>query len=197
MSRRAAPGRTPAREPDAPFDAEGRPSKTRLKQEAHELQVLGRDLAQLPEARLAALPLEGPLRDAVLELRRTRSHEGRRRQLQYVGKLMRSADAAPLREAVAQARLGPARASLQLHEVERWRALLIEDDAALAQWAREHPGNDLQRLRALVRQARAERVPDAAAGQAQRQQRAYRELFQWVRAALESNAQPHPEDPHG
>ena len=187
----------PARAPDAPFDAEGRPSKTRLKQEAHELQVLGRDLAQLPEARLATLPLEGPLLDAVLELRRTRSHEGRRRQLQYVGKLMRSADAAPLREAVAQARLGPARDSLRLHEAERWRTVLMEGDDALEQWAREHAGSDLQRLRALIRQARAERLPDAAAGHAQRQPRAYRELFQLIRAALEPSPQPHPDDRHG
>lgn len=187
----------PAREPDAPVDAEGRPSKTRLKQEAHELQALGRELAQLPEARLATLLPDGPLLDAVIELRRTRSHEGRRRQLQYVGKLMRSADAAPLREAVAQARLGPARDSLQLHEAEHWRTVLMADDDALAQWARDHAGTDLQRLRVLIRQARAERLPDAAAGQAQRQPRAYRELFQLIRAALEPGAQTAPGDRHG
>jgi ribosome-associated protein len=186
MSRRAAPGRAPARAADAPFDEEGRPSKTQLKREAHELQQLGRDLAELPQARLLALDMPDPLRDAVLELRRTRSHEGRRRQLQFVGKLMRSADAEPLREAVAQIKLGPARDSLKLHEAERWRAALLDDDAAVTRWAAEVPGTDLQQLRALLRVARSELKPDAGAGVAQRQARAFRELFQFISVALES-----------
>ena len=58
---------------------------------------------------------------AIDMLRRTRSHEGRRRQLQYVGKLMRRADAQPLREAVAAQQLAPARETYALHEAERWR----------------------------------------------------------------------------
>ena len=186
MSRRAAPGRTPARDADAPFDEEGRPSKTQLKREAHELQQLGRDLAELPEARLLALAMPEALRDAVLQLRRTRSHEGRRRQLQYVGKLMRQADAEPLREAVAQLKLGPARDSLKLHEAERWREALLDGDDALTRWATQMPGTDLQQLRALLRVARAERKPDAAAGEAQRQARAYRELFQFISATLDA-----------
>lgn len=170
----------PAREADAPYDDDGRPSKSQLKREAHELQQLGRDLAELPDSRLADVAMPDSLRDAVLELRRTRSHEGRRRQLQYVGKLMRQADAEPLREAVAQAKLGSARDSLRLHEAERWREALLADDNALTQWADEHPGTDLQQLRTLVRNARAQRLPDAAAGAGQRQGRAFRELFQFV-----------------
>ena len=186
MSRRAAPGRTPAREADAPYDEDGRPSKTQLKREAHDLQDLGEDLAAMPPERLADLPMPDILRDAIAELRRTRSHEGRRRQRQFVGKLMRQADPEPLREAVASWRLGFARDSLQLHEAERWRTALLDDDEALTRWADEQAGTDLQRLRSLVRQARAERVPDPGAGQGQRQGRAFRELFQFIRAQLGS-----------
>lgn len=186
MSQRPAPGRTPARDADAPFDDEGRPSKTQLKREAHELQQLGRDLAEMPESRLLAIPMPENLRDAVLEMRRTRSHEGRRRQMQYVGKLMRQADAGPLREAVAQVKLGSALNSLQLHEAERWREELLADDDALTRWANEKPESDLQQLRSLVRQARQQRLSEALPGQGQRQGRAFRELFRFVSQALET-----------
>jgi len=93
---------SPTRAPRATESVEAaRPSKTRLKHEAHELQALGAALTELPPERLDALELAEPLRDALLEWRRTRSHEGRRRQLQYIGKLMRNVDVEPLRAAVA------------------------------------------------------------------------------------------------
>ncbi len=197
MSQRPAPGRTPARDADTPFDDEGRPSKTQLKREAHELQQLGRDLAEMPESRLLAVAMPENLRDAVLEMRRTRSHEGRRRQMQYVGKLMRQADAGPLREAVAQIKLGTALNSLQLHEAERWREELLADDDALTRWANDWPESDLQQLRALVRQARQQRLAEALPGQGQRQGRAYRELFRFVSQELDSQlAHSQSKDPH-
>lgn len=157
-----------------------------MKREAQDLQRLGRELAELPESRLQALQMPDSLRDAVMELRRTRSHEGRRRQLQFVGKLMRQAEADPLREAVAQSQLGAAQDSLRLHEAERWRTALLDDDEVLTRWAAEQPGSDLQQLRSLVRQARLERKPDAAAGLGQRQARAFRELFQFISRQLAS-----------
>jgi ribosome-associated protein len=186
MSQRPAPGRTAPREADADFDDEGRPSKSQLKREAHELQQLGRDLAELPATRLASLAMPDSLRDSVLELRRTRSHEGRRRQLQYVGKMMRQFDANPLREAVAQLKIGPAQDSLRLHEAERWREELLADDQGLTRWVKAFPATDVQQLRALVRQARLQRQPDAGAGAVQRQGRAYRDLFQLVRQHMDA-----------
>lgn len=164
-----------------------------MKREAHELQQLGEDLVKLSDARLATLPMSDSLREAVVELRRTRSHEGRRRQLQYVGKLMRQADPGPLREAVAQLKLGPARDSLRLHEAERWRAALLDDDAALTRWAAEHPGSDLQALRNLLRSARADRPAEGAPGLAPRQGKAFRELFQFVSRHLDAAAAPDPD----
>lgn len=187
MPQRPAPGRTHAREADATHDEQGRPSKSQRKRESTELQTLGAELMELPDGAFAALPLPEDLREAMREYRRTRSHEGRRRQLQYVGKLMRTADAEPLREALAAARLGGARDSLLLHQAEAWREELLADDEALTRWAREHPESDLQRLRQLVRTARAQAVqaPSAgAAGQPPRQGRGHRELFRFIRTSL-------------
>lgn len=160
-----------------------RPSKTRLKQQSHELQELGAELAALPESRLAAAPMPDSLRDAIMLYRRTTSHEGRRRQLQYIGKQMRLADPEPLREAVAAFKLGSAKDTLRLHLAERWRDELINDDGAATRWAQTYPGSDLQRLRSLVRAARK----DAAAAPEQRSGRGFRELFQFIKPWLEDD----------
>ena len=157
--------------------AMSRPSKTRRKQAMHELQDLGVALVEMSDDRLEALPLGEALLDAVRDYKRTRTHEGRRRQMQYVGKLMRGVDAEPIREAVAAAQLGQAHDALALHRAERWRAELLAGDDALAAWQAAHPSSDLQRLRSLVRAARK----DAAAAPEQRSGRAFRELFRFVR----------------
>jgi ribosome-associated protein len=157
-----------------------RPSKTRMKQQAHDLQALGEALVALPPGRLKDLPMPEGLRDAIAEYRRTRSHEGQRRQLQYIGKQMRFADEAPLRAAVDAFRLGSAQDTLMLHETERWRDELVAGDEALTRWAAQFPGSDLQRLRSLVRAARK----DAAAAPEQRNGRGYRELFQFIKPWL-------------
>lgn len=184
MSRRSAPGRTAPRAADAPYDEEGRPSKSQRKRESQGLQDLGEELAALSTERLAALDMPDTLREALHTLNRTRSHEGRRRQLQYVGKLMRGVDEAPLREAVAASQLGHAHDTWALHEAERWRTELMLDDDALTRWVSEHPDTDVQRLRTLVRNARTEAQPAAVPGAAPRQLRSYRELFQFIRQQM-------------
>lgn len=178
--------------------ADERPSKTALKKAMHERQALGEALMALPDARIDAIGLPEVLRDALAMAQRTRSHEGRRRQLQYVGKLMGKADEAtvigPIRQAVAAFQLGHAKDSLALHEAERWRAeLLAGGDAALTRWAATHAASDLQQLRSLIRAARKELPAEVApAGVAARQGRAYRELFQWLRAELSPRQEPLP-----
>ena len=155
-----------------------RPSKTRRKIASHELQSLGVALLELGDDQLSSLGLDERLLDALREARRIRSHEARRRHLQLIGKLMRSADVELARTAIAERQLGRARDSLALHEAERWRAELIADDSATTRFAAEHAGADQQRLRALVRNARK----DAASAPEQRSGRAYRELFKFIRA---------------
>ena len=167
----------PSASSDGDDEVDG-PSKTQLKKEMHELQALGEALAALPENRIVGLPVSESLIGAVMEYRRTRSHEGRRRQMQYIGKLMRRDDVGPIREAVTAMQLGQAKDSLALHEAERWRAELIASDDALTTWMQKHPGGDVQQLRSLIRAARK----DAAVAPEQRSGRAYRELFQFIKA---------------
>ena len=191
MAKRAAPHRgidvhygdsDPAYTDANAGDETSHPSKTQLKQKSHELQTLGEALEALSDLRLSRIEMPEGLRDAIEAYRKTRSHEGRRRQLQYVGKLMRSADEAVLREAVAEASLGSARETLRLHEAECWRDELIADDEALNRWLKDHPDTDTQQLRSLVRAARR----DAALPPEQRQTRNYRELFQFIKPFLQA-----------
>ncbi|MCM5680276.1 DUF615 domain-containing protein [Schlegelella sp. S2-27] len=168
--------------PDDDLDAHAElPSKTQLKKEMHELQSLGEALVEMPDDRIEKLEIPESLRDALREYRRTRSHEGRRRQMQYIGKLMRRVDPEPIREAIAALQLGHAKGTLALHQAEHWRAELIASDDAVTRWMSEHPQCDVQQLRSLVRAARK----DAAAAPEQRSGRAYRELFQFIKPLLE------------
>lgn len=164
---------------------ESRPSKSALKRASHELQALGEQLLAMPDARLASIDMPERLRDALNDWKKTRSFEGKRRQLQYIGKVLRLVDAEPLREAVAVFQLGHARNALALHEAERWRAELVADEGdALTRWVQAFPGSDLQQLRALIRSARK----DAAAAPEQRSGRGFRELFQFIKQAMEDQA---------
>jgi ribosome-associated protein len=185
MARRAAPHRGldvhyGAAE-DTGYAADSRPSKTRMKQQSHDLQALGVQIAELSAEKLAALDLPEALRDAIEQFRRTRSFEGKRRQMQYVGKLMRGADEDALREAVAAATVGSAKETLLMHEAERWRAELIAEDDAMTRWLAQFPDTDSQELRSLVRAARRDSkdlAPEA------RQPKSFRELFQYIKPNL-------------
>lgn len=188
---RAAPSRS---ETADALDSDGRPSKSALKRQMHELQALGLALAELPTSRSDKLDLPEGLRDALAEYHRTRSHEGRRRQLQYLGKLMRQIDPEPIREAVAAFKLGSATDTLALHEAERWREELMASDDAVTRWMQAHPDTEAQQLRSLVRAARKDAGKATPTdGQGQRHGRAYRELFQLVRTALSADAAPSAE----
>lgn len=164
-------------------------SKTDLKRESTDLQALGEALLTLRAGLFARLDLGDRLRDAIDEVRRITNFEGRRRQMQYIGKLMRGLDAATLdavRTALDEQNRGPALEAAILHDAERWRDRLIADDDALGGWIETHPGADTQQLRALVRQARKD-LKAGPAGEAPRQGKAYREVFQIVRAQLQAH----------
>jgi ribosome-associated protein len=149
-------------------------SKTKKKQQMHELQALGAELVELSAEQLAAMRLPVALLAAALEAQRITAHEGRRRQIQYIGKLMRQFDPAPIREQLAVWQgLSRGNATRQ-HALERWRERLLADDEALTEFARERPGADLQALRALIRNARKEAFE-------KRPPRAFRELFRVLR----------------
>lgn len=169
----------------------GEPSKTELKKEGAELQKLGEDLLALRGDLFERLALPDKLLEALEELRRIRNFEGRRRQLQYVGKLMRGLDEETLeavRAALDEQRSGSAQQTLALHAAEKWRDDLVASDDALQSWLAAHPETDAQQLRALIRQARKDGAPtpdEVSRGQAPRRGRAFREIFQIVREHLE------------
>ena len=157
-------------------------SKTKRKKEMHELQALGTELVALPEAQLAQIEMPEALREAVLEARRIKAHEGKRRQLQYIGRLMRDIDPAPIRERLDALAGYSAQEAARHKRLEQLREKLLADDTALTDFVTAHAGADLQELRTLIRNARREQKEG-------KPPRAYRELFR-VLKALETRAAP-------
>lgn len=154
-----------------------RPSKSQLKREMTALQELGTALVELPKDALKRMPMTEDLADAVHEARRITDHEGKRRQLQYVGRMMRGLredEVAALRTAFEEHRGVNKAATARLHWIERTREKLLASDEALTDFIRQHPGADPQEGRMLIRNARREQ-------QQSRPPKYFRELFQWIK----------------
>jgi ribosome-associated protein len=163
------------------------PTRTDLKKESAELQKLGEDLLNLAADPMAKLALPDRLVEAIAEAKRITNFEGKRRQMQFIGKLMRQLSPEQIEaiRAALQAQHMPSRQETALlHHAEKWRDQLIANDDAVGQWLNLHPATDSQQLRSLVRQARKDAKPEKP-GEAPRHGRAYREIFQLVREALE------------
>ena len=165
-------------------------SKSQRKREMTALQDLGAEIEALPKEKFKRVPLPEHVADALLEARRITNHEGKRRQMQYVGKVMRSLDegeVAAIRR-VLDTFKGASRAeTARLHLIERWRDRLLADDAAMTAFCAEYPEADVQALRTLVRNARRE-------AQQQKPPRAAREIFQLVKTMLDAAASDTPTD---
>ena len=164
------------------------PSKTQLKRESDELQALGKALLELPDDLLASIDMPERLRDAFADHRRFPTLEAKRRQLQFIGKLLRSADPEPLRQALDAHRRNKARDALTLHEAEMWRERLLAGDEGWQAWSQAFPDGATRALRGLVTSAcrEQEQAADTArrTGDAPRKGKLYRELFQKIRAVL-------------
>jgi ribosome-associated protein len=152
------------------------PSKTRRKRDMHALQALGAALVELSDAHLARMALPAELAQAVQEARRIASHEARRRQVQFIGRVMRGLDPEPIRAQLAAVQGGSSAERARHQRLEHWRTRLMEDDGALTEFANAHTPGDLQQLRALIRNARREQAEGRAP-------RAYRELYRVLREA--------------
>jgi len=169
-------------------------SKTDLKRESQALQALGQELLTLREALMSRLDLPESLQNALAQAKRITDFEGKRRQMQFVGKLMRTLDEPQLtaiRAALQEQHNGSAAERQALHQAEHWRERLVADDGALNEWLAQYPDTDTQHLRTLIRQARKD-APDAhtaqiaqSQGLAPRKGRAWRELFQCVREKMQ------------
>lgn len=154
-------------------------SKTKRKQAMHALQDIGKELVQLPGSKLEKLDIPEDLRKAVEDCRRFTKHEAIRRQLQYIGKLMRSVDEEPIARQLAAWKGESDEEKALLHRIERWRDRLIGDDEAITLFLNEYPQTDTTQLRQLIRNARQE----AAQNKPPKSSRA---IFRLVREVMES-----------
>ena len=135
----------------------GRPSKTKQKEVMHELRDLGAELVELSVGQLKRINLPENIFDAVRECQKITAHGARRRQIQYLGKLMRSVDDEPIRAGLALLRGESSAETARLHRLERLRVRLLEDEAVLTEIAAQWPCVDLQHLRTLRRNALKEK----------------------------------------
>src|SRR5258708_17982188 len=122
--------------------AEEKPSKTELKRVMHELQALGERLIGLNPEQLAAIVLPENLHEAVEQARRITKHEARRRQLQYIGRLMRDVDPEPIREKLKVWDGVSIEETARLHRIERGREKFLEDHGGVGALGRAHPDID-------------------------------------------------------
>ncbi|MBO9536023.1 ribosome biogenesis factor YjgA [Herbaspirillum sp.] len=151
-----------------------RPSKSQLKREMEALQKLGEALVAEPRDRVKRVPMPEDVREAILECQQIKDHEGRRRQMQYVGKKMRSLEEdeiAIIQKTIDSWRGASKAETAAMHALERRREKLLADDAALTNLLNEYPEVDVQHMRTLIRNARKEQAEN-------KPPKAYREIFQ-------------------
>ncbi|MFZ2300803.1 MAG: ribosome biogenesis factor YjgA [Gallionella sp.] len=164
-----------------PVPAEGEeelpPSKTKIKKQMHELRDLGEELTDLSKDQLAQLDIPENLRDAVREMKNINKFGAQRRQLQYIGKLMRDVDPAPIIAKLNAWKGYSQQHTAYMHQLERWRDRLLESDTALTELLADHPQADAQRLRALIRNAQKEQI-------AGKPPKNYREIFQVLKEII-------------
>lgn len=160
-------------------DFDDLPSKSQRKRDMDALQDIGEELTQLNEQQLAGVELPESLRDAVLEARAMKRNEARRRQMQYIGKLMRQVDPAPIRARLNAFLSVSAEHTARLHRIERWRERLIDEPQALSEFIAAYPEADSQQLRTLIRNIGDERARS-------KPPKHYRALFQMVRGLVEA-----------
>jgi ribosome-associated protein len=154
-----------------------RPSKSQLKREMTALQKLGEALVEAPRDRVKKVPMPDDVMEAILTCQQISNHEGRRRQLQYVGKKMRTLteDEVAIIQKTVDGWRGTSKAeAAALHAIERQRDRLLADDKALTDLYTQYPSLDLQHVRTLIRNARKEQADN-------KPPKAYREIFQLLK----------------
>ena len=170
-------------DPDAelefdPDDVYRGPSKSQKKREVEALQDLGAELVKLPEAQFRRIELPEELREAVAACRKITQNSALRRQRQYIGKLMRSIDPAPIQAQLDAFSGASAAENARLHQAEKWREKLIADNEALTLFLNQFPDADATHLRQLIRNARDEAARS-------KPPKAFREIFRVIREVMQ------------
>jgi ribosome-associated protein len=157
-------------------------SRTQKKRKAELLQKLGERLVDLDDSALDAVSISEELREAVVQARTISRHEARRRQLQYIGRLMRDAGAEPsdIQSAIERATESGGDEKRKFKQAETWRDELLAGSHSRFEWLLEHhPQIDSARLRQLVRDAVAAKHRSGA------RKRSSRALFRYLRALVD------------
>jgi ribosome-associated protein len=157
-------------------------SKTKLKAEADAAQSIGKSLVGLPKDKLIKLALPEALFDAVLEAKRLTANGAIRRQMQYLGRLMRDIDSAPIVEQLQAWEGKNTQENARFHSMERWRDRMIENAEAVSEFLVAYPQTDSQQLRTLIRNAQKEAA-------ANKPPKSSRELFKLIRAIIENGTE--------
>ena len=158
-------------------------SKTQRKKQMHDLQALGAALTKLSHELLARLDLPEALREAVADAKRFTRHEAARRQMQFIGRIMRDLEVGPIAAQVEALHTPTSRQNALFHLAERWRDEFLADPSAIARFVAQFPAADPGRLRELAGAAAEER-------NAERSPRRFRELFHAVNAIIRDHAKP-------
>lgn len=152
-------------------------SKSEIKRDAEQLKKLGESLIGLNAVNLAKMPLQENIREAI-ELAQRLRLEARRRQIQYIGKLLRSVDPEPIQEALDKVENRHNQQQALLHKLELVRDQLVtQGDGALSTLIEEYPALDRHHLRQLIRAAQKEK-------QANKPPKNYREIFQYLKSMI-------------
>ena len=163
-------------DPDDVYDG---PSKSQQKRDVEALQELGEELVKLPVSQFKRMELPDDLRTAVAACRKITQNGALRRQKQYIGKIMRHIDPAPIQVQLDVFNGVSAAANVKLHQAERWRDKLISDNEALTLFLNSFPDTDATHLRQLIRNARDEAAHN-------KPPKSFREVFRVVREAIEA-----------
>ena len=155
-------------------------SKTRRKKEMHDRQAVGAALTKLSAEQLARIELPAELRDAILEAKRFTRHEALRRQLQYIGRIMRDLDVGPIAAQLSAMHAPTHRQTALFHVAERWRDDFIADPGTITRFAQEFPRANITGLGELAKAAAAERA-------AEKPPKRYRELFHVINAIVQDH----------
>lgn len=167
-----------------------RPSKSQRKREMTALQKIGEQLVNESADRIKRTPMPENLREAILECQRIRNHEGRRRQLQYIGKIMRSLNEetiATINRTIESWRGQSKADTLLMHALENQREKLLANERALTEFLHKYPQADIQQLRTLIRNAKKETA-------ANKPPKAYREIYRLLKQIMTAPPLPEPEN---
>jgi len=160
-------------------------SKTRRKREMTDLQDLGAALVKLSKEQLARIDMPENLREAIEACRPITKHEARRRQHQYIGKIMRNIDAGPIAAQLAEIEAPSKRQTAVFHVAERWRDEIMAEPGAIERLVKEFPEADANRLRELAEKAREEK-------RTSRPPKSFRDLFHVLNGLLQDHARRNP-----